>query len=53
VANRIAGVRRSKHTDRVLRAAVDGVAEQHIIAPVRAELDAYQRYRTSIIRARV
>jgi GTP-binding protein EngB required for normal cell division len=53
VANRIAGVRRSKHTDRVLRAAVDGVAEQHIIAPVRAELDAYERYRSSIIRARV
>jgi hypothetical protein len=52
LANRIAGIRRSKHTDRVLRAAVDGVAQQHIIAPVRAELDAYERYRTSIIRAR-
>jgi hypothetical protein len=52
VANRIAGIRRSKHADRVLRAAVDGVAEEHIIAPVRTELDAYERYRTSIIRAR-
>ncbi len=53
IANRIAGVRRSRHADRVLRAAVDGVAEEHIIAPVRTELDAYERYRTSIIRARV
>jgi hypothetical protein len=52
VANRVAGVRRSRHADRVLRAAVDGVAEEHIIAPVRVELDAYERYRTSIIRAR-
>jgi len=53
LANRIAGVRRSKHADRVLSAAVDGVAEEHIIAPVRAELGAYERYRASIIRARV
>jgi GTP-binding protein EngB required for normal cell division len=52
VVNRIAGVRRSRHADRVLRAAVDEVAEKHIIAPVRAELDAYERYRSSIVRAR-
>jgi hypothetical protein len=52
VANRIAGIRRSRHADRVLRAAVDGVAERYIIEPVRTELDAYERYRTSIIRAR-
>jgi hypothetical protein len=52
LANRVAGIRRSRHVDRVLRAAVGGVAEEHIIAPVRAELDAYERYRTSIIRAR-
>ena len=52
VANRVAGIRRSRHADRVLRAAVDGVADEHIIAPVSAELDAYERYRTSIIRAR-
>jgi len=52
IVNRIAGVRRSRHAERVLKAAVDEVAEQRIIAPVRAELDAYERYRTSIIRAR-
>jgi GTP-binding protein EngB required for normal cell division len=52
VINRIAGIRRSQHAERVLRSAVDQVAEQHIIAPVRAELDAYDRYRSNIIRAR-
>jgi GTP-binding protein EngB required for normal cell division len=50
--NRVAGLRRSRHAERVLTAAVDQVAEKHIIAPVRAELDAYERYRSSIIRAR-
>ncbi|MFL6090885.1 MAG: GTPase [Aeromicrobium sp.] len=52
VINRIAGIRRSRQADRALREAVDQVAEQHIIAPVRAELAAYERYRSSIIRAR-
>lgn len=52
VINRITGARRARRTEAALRAAVDHVAETQIIAPVQAELDAYDRYRTSIIRAR-
>ena len=53
IVNRVAGISRSRQVERTLRGAIDGVAEQHIIAPVRAELDAYERYRTSILKARV
>lgn len=53
IVNRVAGVRRSRHAERVLRAAIDSVAEQQVLAPLRGEISAYERYRTNIVRARV
>jgi len=52
IVNRIAARRRARHAERVLRAAIESVADQQVIEPVRRELQAYERYRTNIIRAR-
>lgn len=52
LANRVGAVRRARHIERVLRASIDAVAEAEIVTPVRTELDAYQRYRSGILRAR-
>jgi GTP-binding protein EngB required for normal cell division len=53
IVNRVAARRRARHTERVLRAAIESVADQKVIDPVRRELQAYEQYRTNIIRARV
>jgi GTP-binding protein EngB required for normal cell division len=48
---RISGRRKAKRADRQLRAAIDAVVEEHVIAPMHAELDSYQKYRKGIIAA--
>jgi GTP-binding protein EngB required for normal cell division len=53
IANRIAARRRARHAERVLRAAIESVADRQVIDPVRRELQAYERYRMNIIKARV
>jgi hypothetical protein len=53
IVNRIAARRRARHAERVLRAAIESVADRQVIDPVRRELQAYERYRTNIIKARV
>ena len=52
VANRLGAARRARHTERVLRASIEAVADAEVITPVARELDAYQRYRSGILRAR-
>lgn len=52
MANRIGAVRRARHTERVLRASIEAVADAEVVLPVRGELDAYQQYRGAILRAR-
>jgi hypothetical protein len=53
IVNRIFSRRRARHAERVLRAAIESVADRQVIDPVRRELQAYERYRTNIIKARV
>ena len=48
---RLSGRRKANRADRLLRAAIDSVVEQRVIAPVRAELDSYDVYRRGIIAA--
>ena len=48
---RLSGRRKAKRADRLLRAAIDTVVEQRVIAPVQAELDSYGVYRRGIIAA--
>jgi GTP-binding protein EngB required for normal cell division len=48
---RISGRRKAKRADRQLRAAIDAVVEERVIAPMHAELDSYQTYRKGIIAA--
>jgi hypothetical protein len=48
---RLSGRRKGRRADRQLRAAIDTVVEQRVIAPVRAELDSYGVYRRGIIAA--
>lgn len=48
---RLSGRRKAKRADRLLRAAIDSVIEQRVIAPVRGELDSYGIYRQGIIAA--
>jgi GTP-binding protein EngB required for normal cell division len=52
IVNRISARQRARRTERVLKASIEAVAEAQVIAPVRGELDAYQRYRNGILRAR-
>jgi GTP-binding protein EngB required for normal cell division len=52
IVNRISARQRGRRTERVLKASIEAVAEAHVIAPVSEELDAYQRYRSGILRAR-
>lgn len=52
IANGLGASRRARHTERVLRASIEAVADTEVVAPVREELDAYQRYRSGILRAR-
>lgn len=52
IANRLGAARRARHTERVLRASIEAVADAEVITPVARELEAYQRYRTGILRAR-
>jgi GTP-binding protein EngB required for normal cell division len=52
VVNRLGAGRRARHTERVLRASIEAVAEAEVITPVSGELEAYQRYRSGILRAR-
>jgi GTP-binding protein EngB required for normal cell division len=44
--------RRARKAERALTEAVEAVAEQRVAEPIRAELAAYERYRTNILRAR-
>jgi GTP-binding protein EngB required for normal cell division len=53
IVNRLAARRRARHAERVLRAAIESVADRQVIDPVRRELQAYERYRSNIIKARV
>ncbi|MCW2801297.1 MAG: transporter [Aeromicrobium sp.] len=48
---RLSGRRKAKRADRLLRAAIDAVIEERVIAPVRTELDAYATYRRGIVAA--
>jgi len=50
-AARISGRRRANRADRELRAAIDAVAQERVIAPVEAELASYTAYREGITRA--
>ena len=56
VLSRIAGFVtariRARKADRGLTAAIEEVADTRVIEPVEAELDAYDRFRRNIIRAR-
>ena len=52
VLNRLGAARRARHTERVLRASIEAVADAEVITPVAGELEAYQRYRSGILRAR-
>ena len=51
VASGLGGSRKAHRADQQLRAAIGSVAEQRVIAPVQAELDAYTTYRTGILAA--
>ena len=44
--------RRARAVERALSGAIETVADEQVIAPVQAELDAYATYRTNILRAR-
>ena len=43
---------RARKADRGLTEAIEEVADTRVIEPVEAELDAYDRFRRNIIRAR-
>jgi hypothetical protein len=43
---------RARKADRALTEAIEEVADTKVIGPVEAELDAYARFRTNILRAR-
>ncbi|AWB91647.1 GTPase [Aeromicrobium chenweiae] len=47
----IGGRRRAQRADAELRAAIDRVATEKVIAPIQVELDAYATYRSGILTA--
>jgi GTP-binding protein EngB required for normal cell division len=50
-AVRASARRRAQQADATLRRAVAEVSEQKVVAPLQAELDRYERYRSGILRA--
>ncbi|NUP61572.1 MAG: hypothetical protein HOW71_05270, partial [Nonomuraea sp.] len=46
------GRRRARRTARALRAAIGGVGEDYVLAPVEAELDRYAQFERAITVAR-
>ena len=52
VAAWITARRRARAVERALSDAIETVADEQVIRPVQAELDAYATYRTNILRAR-
>ena len=48
---RIGGRSKARRVNKQLRAAIDQVSQQRVIAPVQAELDAYTAYRKGILAA--
>jgi GTP-binding protein EngB required for normal cell division len=48
---RIGGRRKARRVNKQLRAAIDQVSQQRVIAPIQAELDAYTAYRKGILAA--
>ena len=51
LASRIGGRRKAKRADRQLREAIDRVIAERVVAPIQAELDAYDAYRSGILAA--
>ncbi|MFI5427754.1 hypothetical protein [Aeromicrobium sp. UC242_57] len=51
VGARIGGQRKAARADRDLRAAIQKVTDERVIAPIQAELDSYRRYRTGVLAA--
>jgi hypothetical protein len=52
IAAWISGRWRARRVERALTEAIETVTEQRVVEPIQAELDAYARYRTNIVRAR-
>jgi len=48
---RIGGRSKARRVNKQLRAAIDQVSQQRVIAPIQAELDAYTAYRKGILAA--
>ncbi|MRJ78169.1 ABC transporter [Aeromicrobium sp. SMF47] len=51
IAAGVGGRRRAQRAERELRAAIDQVATEKVIAPIQSELDAYGTYRSGILTA--
>lgn len=51
VTVRASARRRAQRAEAVLRRTVDEVAQEKVLAPLQAELDRYERYRSGIVRA--
>lgn len=51
VTVRASARRRAQRAEAVLRRTVDEVAQDKVLAPLQAELDRYERYRSGIVRA--
>ncbi|MGA8988482.1 GTPase family protein [Aeromicrobium sp.] len=51
LAARIVGRHKAKRADQQLRAAIDRVTTERVIAPIQSELDAYGAYRSGILAA--
>jgi GTPase Era involved in 16S rRNA processing len=51
LAARIGGRRKADRADRELRAAIESVAAERVVAPIEAELASYRAYRSGILAA--
>jgi GTP-binding protein EngB required for normal cell division len=51
VAARASGRKQAARADRELRAAIDSVATEKVVAPLQAELDRYRTYREGVVAA--
>lgn len=51
IAARVGGQRKARRADRELRAAIEKVTNERVIAPIQTEIDSYRSYRDGILAA--